>query len=45
MSIVVEVDLEPLVGDGSIVAVVGESVIGGKIPVRWERFGRTNWVG
>ena len=40
MSIVVEVDLEPLVGDGSIVAVVGESVIGGKIPVRWERFGR-----
>lgn len=40
MSIVVEVDLESLLGGQGPVAVVGESVIDGKIAVRWEHFGR-----
>jgi hypothetical protein len=40
LSIVVEADCAQLLGDSSTVAVVGETVIAGQLPVRWERFGR-----
>jgi hypothetical protein len=39
-SIVVEIDCAQILGDSSTVAVVGETLIGGQIPIRWERFGR-----
>ncbi|MFC6715108.1 DUF4331 family protein [Branchiibius cervicis] len=38
-SVVVEIDLTAH-DTGTLVAVVAETVINGKIPVRWERFGR-----
>jgi hypothetical protein len=42
LSIVVEVDSGQLLGDsgGSLFAVVAETVVSGKVPVRLERFGR-----
>jgi hypothetical protein len=40
LSIVVEADCGQLFGDASLLAVVGETVIAGQLPVRWERFGR-----
>jgi hypothetical protein len=40
LSIVVEADCSPLLGDATTVAVVGETFIAGGLPVRWERFGR-----
>lgn len=39
-TVVVEIDLASLLGDQTLVAVVAETVINGKIPIRWERFGR-----
>jgi hypothetical protein len=39
-SIVVEADCARLLGDSSTVAVVGETLVGGRLPMRWERFGR-----
>ncbi|KYH45620.1 DUF4331 family protein [Branchiibius sp. NY16-3462-2] len=39
-SVVVELDLASLLGEQTLVAVVAETVINGKIPIRWERFGR-----
>jgi hypothetical protein len=40
LSIVVEVDCARLLGDSSTVAVVTETLVAGKLPARWERFGR-----
>jgi hypothetical protein len=40
LSIVIEADCRPLLGDSSLIAVVGETFIAGQLPVRWERFGR-----
>ena len=40
LSVVVELDRALLLGDATTVAVVGETLVGGPIPVRWERFGR-----
>lgn len=39
LSIVVDITTSVL-GTGALVAVVGETLIAGRIPVRWERFGR-----
>lgn len=39
-AVVVEIDLTGILGDDLLVGVVGEEVIAGKIPMRWERFGR-----
>ena len=40
LSIVVQADGRRLLGDASTIAVVGETLVGGQLPVRWERFGR-----
>jgi hypothetical protein len=42
LSIVVEIDCAPLLqaGDGPLFAVVGETVVAGKLPIRIERVGR-----
>ena len=42
MGVVVEVDCEPLLQSSSapLFAVVGETVVAGKLPIRIERFGR-----
>ncbi|TKV56430.1 DUF4331 domain-containing protein [Nakamurella flava] len=43
LSIVVQIDTA-LLGDVTLVGVVGETLIGGAIPVRWERFGRPEFA-
>ena len=40
LSVVVEVDCEPLLQKSPLWAVVGETVVAGKLPIRLERFGR-----
>jgi hypothetical protein len=40
LSIVVEADCATPLGGQSLVAVVGETLVAGKLPVRWERAGR-----
>jgi hypothetical protein len=40
LSIVVEADCAALLGERTLVAVVGETLIAGKLPVRWEHVGR-----
>lgn len=40
LSVVVELDCAQVLGPAPLLAVVGETLIAGAIPVRWERFGR-----
>lgn len=40
LSIVVEVDCRPWLSSGSLLGVVGETVVAGKLPIRIERIGR-----
>ena len=40
LSVVVEIECAPYLGNGTLFAVVGETLVGGRRPVRWECFGR-----